>query len=159
MNLRSTRTPSGVLTVGHKKTGSWPVFSLEHDRGLRQGPHHFIQSALMPGSLILVNNALVDHSVDDRYGACVVGRRGSLVARFNRLDDILDKSTHFRTLRHVVLASLFTLSGALACRFNVGHGKTRLIQFKTAAHSRPDQVGCQAGNSGRLGRIPARITG
>ena len=75
----------------------------------------------MASSLVLVHDALVDHAIDDR-NSFFVGRHGSLfVAGVTRLDDILDLGAHQGALRHVVLAGLLGLAGALPGGFNVCH--------------------------------------
>jgi len=72
-----------------------------------------IQAALVAGSLVLVDDALVDHAVDDWHGI-LVGCRGSIfVAGITGLDDILDFGAHQGAQRHIVLAGLLGLTGAL----------------------------------------------
>ncbi len=44
----------------------------------------------MASGFVLVNDALVDHAVDDRYGILVGCYRSILVAGITGIDDILD---------------------------------------------------------------------
>ena len=67
----------------------------------------------MASSLVLVDDAFVDHAIDDRYGV-LIGCHGSvLVAGITSLDDTLDLGTHQSAHAHVGLAGLFRLAGAL----------------------------------------------
>jgi len=71
-----------------------------------------IQAALVASSLVLVDDALVDHAVDDRHGV-LVGCHGSVfVAGITGIDDILDLGAHQGTQRHIVFAGLLGLAGA-----------------------------------------------
>ena len=68
----------------------------------------------MPRRFIFVHDAFADHFVDQRHG---VGQRGSGSARIfggNGGIDTFDVRAHHRTLRRVVAASFFCLSGAFA---------------------------------------------
>ena len=65
-----------------------------------------VQPALVSSGLVLVDDALVDHAVDDRYGV-LVGRHSRIfVAGIACVDDILDFGTHQGAQPHVVLAGL-----------------------------------------------------
>ncbi len=67
----------------------------------------------MASSFVLVDDALVDHAVDDRHGV-LVGCHGSiLIAGITGLDDTLDFGTHQGAHAHVGLAGLLRLAGAL----------------------------------------------
>ena len=68
----------------------------------------------MSRCLILVNDALVDHAVDNRNGVFIRSHSCILVAGVTGLNDVLDLSAHARAQAHVVLASLFRLLGALS---------------------------------------------
>ena len=100
--------------------------------GLRR---HFLdalaQPALVPGSLVLVDDSLVDHGVDDRDGCLVRGLRRFLVTGLAGLDDILDLGAHARAQAHVVLAGLLRLPGALLCRLDISHCFFRVLLSKS----------------------------
>jgi len=49
-----------------------------------------VQPALMASGLVLIDDALVDHAVDDRYRILVGCNSSILVAGITGLDDILD---------------------------------------------------------------------
>ena len=64
-----------------------------------------VQTALVPGSFVLVDDALVGHAVNF-WGGCYVGSAGHFfVASCNRDHDFLDGSAQARTLLHVVSAA------------------------------------------------------
>ncbi len=68
----------------------------------------------MASSLVLVDDALVDHAVDD-WHSVLVGCRGSFfVAGITGLDDILDLGAQQGAHRHVVLACFLSLAGAFS---------------------------------------------
>jgi len=68
----------------------------------------------MTRSFVLLNNALVDHAVDDRHGI-LVGRLCSvLVTGITCLDDVLNFGAHARAQPHIVLASFLGLLGAFS---------------------------------------------
>ena len=67
----------------------------------------------MASGFVLINDALVNHSVDNRYGV-LVGRNSRIfVACIACVDDILDFGTHQGAQTHVVLTGLLRLAGAL----------------------------------------------
>ena len=68
----------------------------------------------MAGSLVLVDDALVDHAVDDGHGGFVSVRRCCLVAFFDGTDDILDVRPQLRALAHLVKPGFLGLLGAFA---------------------------------------------
>ena len=77
-----------------------------------EGFNPLVQPALVASSLVLVDDALVDHAVDDRY-CILIGRHGSVfVAGITGLDDILDLGTHQGAHAHIGLAGLLRLAGA-----------------------------------------------
>ena len=72
---RASRGATVGNPVGHvspKKTGPRGPVS-EKILGLlgSQGFDHLVQTAFVPGRLVLVDDALVDHAVDDRHGSFV----------------------------------------------------------------------------------------
>lgn len=67
----------------------------------------------MAGRLVLIDDALIDHAVDDRDGFLVGGRGRVLVARIAGIDDILDFAAQQRAQAHIMLTGLFRLTGAL----------------------------------------------
>lgn len=81
-----------------------------------------IQAAFMASSFVLVNDAFANHRINDRHGCRIARCRPFFVAIVDRFDDILDVRAHFRAQRHIVLAQLDRLAGALLRRFNVCHG-------------------------------------
>ena len=67
----------------------------------------------MASGLVLVDDTLVDHAVDDRDGV-LVGCYGSVfVAGVTGLHDILDLGAHQGAQSHIVFTGLFGLAGAL----------------------------------------------
>ncbi len=68
----------------------------------------------MASGFVLVDDALVDHAVDDRYGILVGRNSCVLVARITGVNDILDFATHQGAQTHIVLTGLFRLAGALS---------------------------------------------
>ena len=67
----------------------------------------------MTSGLVLGNNALVDHAVDDRYSILVGCCSCFLVAGIACIDDVFDLGAHHGPHTHVVLAGLLRLAGAL----------------------------------------------
>ena len=78
-----------------------------------EGLDALVQPALVTRRLVLVDDTLVYHAVDDRYGVFVCCHGGILVARITGLDDSFDLGTHQRAQAHILLAGLFRLAGAL----------------------------------------------
>ena len=79
----------------------------------REGLDHLVQAALVSGSLILINNAFVDHAVDHGHGQFEGIGSCRLVAFFDCADNVLDVGPHFRAEPHIVETRLFRLAGAL----------------------------------------------
>ena len=78
-----------------------------------EGFNSLVQPALVASGLVLVDDALVNHAVDDGHGI-LVGCRGSVfVAGITGLDDILDLCPHEGAHAHIGLAGLFRLPCAL----------------------------------------------
>lgn len=72
-----------------------------------------VQPALVTSGFVLIDDALVNHAVDDWYGV-LVGRNSSIfVACIACVDDILDFGTHQGAQTHVVLTGFLRLAGAL----------------------------------------------
>ena len=72
-----------------------------------------VQAALVASCLVFVDDAFVNHAIDDRHGF-PVGRHSSVfVAGITGLDDTLDLGTHQGAHTHIGLAGLFRLAGAL----------------------------------------------
>ena len=76
---------------------------------------HLVQAALVPRSLILVDNTLVYHRIDYRYGGAIGCRRRLLVAFLDGLDHVLDMGAHLGAKPHLVKAGFFRLTGAFPC--------------------------------------------
>ena len=72
-----------------------------------------VQPAFVASGFVLVDDALVDHAVDDRHGVLVGCCRSVLVAGITGIDDILDLGAHEGTHAHIGLAGLFRLARAL----------------------------------------------
>lgn len=68
----------------------------------------------MARSLVLVNDTLVDHAVDDRHGILVGCGSSFLVAGITGVDDILDFRAQQGAHRHIVLACFLGLAGAFS---------------------------------------------
>ena len=69
----------------------------------------------MAGGLVLVNDTLVDHAVDDRHGILVSSRGSFFVAGITGIDDILDFAAQQGAHPHIVLARFLRLAGAFSC--------------------------------------------
>ena len=74
-------------------------------------PDHLVQPALVPGSLISVDDALVDHAVNDGYSSFVGSGSSILVSLLDSGNDCLDMGTHFGAQSHVVESGFVGLSG------------------------------------------------
>ena len=68
----------------------------------------------MASGLVFVDDALVDHAVDNRHSVLVGCCSSFLVAGITGLDDILDLAAQHGTHRHVVLARFLGLAGAFS---------------------------------------------
>jgi len=73
--------------------------------------HHLVQPALVPSSLVLVDDSLVDHAVDHRHSSLVGGSGCVLVALLDRSNDCLDVRAHFGAQPHVMEPGLVGLPG------------------------------------------------
>jgi len=73
-----------------------------------------VQPAFVASGFVLVDDALVDHAVDDRHGVLVGCCRSVLVAGITGLDDSLDLAAHEGAHAHIGLAGLLRLAGALS---------------------------------------------
>lgn len=80
-----------------------------------QGLDALVQAALVPGSLVLRHEALVDHAVNDGHGIIVCGSRCYAVALITGFYDILDLGAHHGAQAHIMHTGLFRLAGALLC--------------------------------------------
>ena len=69
--------------------------------------------ALVPSSLVAMDDALVDHRVDDGAGNFQIGRSFFFVTRVHRVRDALDGGAELRSQRHVMGAALDRLTGSL----------------------------------------------
>jgi len=103
-----------IPQTGNKKAALGRLFLyLRVGLSASEGFDPSIQAALVAGSLVLVDDALVDHAVDDWHGI-LVGCRGSIfVAGITGLDDILDFGAQKGAQTHIVLTGLLRLAGAL----------------------------------------------
>jgi hypothetical protein len=63
--------------------------------------------------LVLVDDALVDHAIDDRHGVLVSCHGSVFVAGITGIDDILDLASHQGAHAHIGLAGFLRLAGAL----------------------------------------------
>ncbi len=77
-----------------------------------QGFDHLVQTALVSGCLVLVNDTFIDHRIDDWYGGAVGLRRGFLVTFLDGLDHVLDVGPHFGAKPHIVKPGFLRLAGA-----------------------------------------------
>ncbi len=68
----------------------------------------------MPGGLVLVNMALGNRFVDNRYGSLIGSLSLFLVSRFNSGNHFFDEGTEGRALPCIKLAAFF----GLACAFS-----------------------------------------
>jgi hypothetical protein len=113
-----------------------------------------VQAALVPRCLVLVNDALVGHAVDDRHRLGVGRFRLLRVAGLDGGDDALDVGAHEGTQARVVRAALLGLAGALARLGGVGHvgllATSRKIRSADSAYPRRR---CQT-RSAPLRRLP-----
>jgi len=72
-----------------------------------------VEAALVAGSLVLIDDALVDHAVDDWHSFLVSCHSSVFVAGITGLDDILNLGAHQGAHAHIVLAGLLRLARAL----------------------------------------------
>ena len=93
----------------------------------------------MASSLVLVDDSLVNHPIDDWHRLFVSSDGGIFIAGIAGFHYSLDLGTHERAQAHVVFARFFRLAGAFAGRFNVCHWllpcpaleKARIIRGRT----------------------------
>src|SRR5690606_27627849 len=76
--------------------------------------HSGIQPALVTSGLVLVNDTLVSHPVDDRHCLGVGSRRILIIAFGDGLDDVLHVGANHGTKTCVMAACNFVLTCALA---------------------------------------------
>ena len=69
--------------------------------------------AFVPSSFVAMDDAFVDHRIDDRARDLQISRGFVLVARFYGVGDALDSGAQFRAERHVMGAALDGLTGSL----------------------------------------------
>jgi len=74
--------------------------------------NHLIQTALVPRGLVLVNNAFVNHAVDNWHCGAVSRYGCFLVAFLDRLYDVFDMGPHFGAKAHLVEPRFLRLAGA-----------------------------------------------
>ncbi len=72
-----------------------------------------IQPTLVASGFVLIDDALVDHAVDDRDGILVSCDSSIFIARIACVDDVLDFGAHQGAQTHIVLTGLLRLAGAL----------------------------------------------
>ncbi len=78
----------------------------------RHRPDAGVQAALVPGSLVGVDDVLARAAVDEGHGILVGALGGLSVTGIDGFHDLLEKGAHSRAQRQIVLASLFALAGA-----------------------------------------------
>lgn len=83
----------------------------------------------MASGLILMDQALVGHAIDDRHRSGISSRRGFFVTTFDSLDHLFDVGAHHRARAGIALAMLFRLT----CTFG---GLRRVSQGSTPTGSR-----------------------
>jgi hypothetical protein len=125
--MTSTRTH--LPPIRHKKTGEKPVFyiALTQEpplRLLRESADLLGQPALMPRSLIAMNDALVDHAVDDRGGGSEGGGRLVVFAGLERRGGLAYGAAQLRGERVVTGSMHRRLSGSFFSRFRIRQAQT-----------------------------------
>ena len=87
-----------------------------------EAAHLFAQAALVPRGLVAVNDAFIDHAVDDRRG--MSERRGGifLFTRFDRQGGFTDGGTQVRGQSIIAGAMRGRLSGSFFSRFRIRQG-------------------------------------
>ena len=91
---------------------------------LRERAHLLGQPALMPGGLVAVNDALVDHAVDDRGGVRERRRCIVVLARLQCQRCLADGAAQLRGQGVVAGAMHGRLSGSFFSRFRIRQTKT-----------------------------------
>src|SRR5690606_20882905 len=103
--------------------------------------------ALVTSSFVLVDDALVGHTVDHRHSQGVGGLGFGQIFGVDSLDYVLDVGTHHRAQACVVAAALLSLIGAFFGGGGVGHRRAPRTLGSTntcaANHSDP-RLGCHA---------------
>ena len=101
----------------------------------------------MTSSLVLVDQALSSHAVQNGLSGVESGLGSSLITGSNGRNNLLDESTGHGTAAGVVLTSLLCLNRALLSRFDVSQGKTpektvlaSVIKRPRNMPSQPDKV-------------------
>src|SRR5690606_20560197 len=92
-----------------------PVFCINAERKSGGGSHGLdvcVQAALVTSGLVLVDDALVSHAVDDRNSSSVGSLCFFQVFGFDRLDYVLDVGTNHGAQACIVIAALLGLLGA-----------------------------------------------
>lgn len=103
-----------------------------------------IETALVPGCLVLVNKPLASRMIKNRYGILQCRLGGRLVTRGNRVEDALHHGSQHRTLTRVALTGLLGLTDALSRLGGICHGlPLDLGGHYAAEHYRPVQGECQ----------------
>ena len=97
-----------------------PAFLFEEQSHLHRA-NMLVQAGLMTGCLILVNNALARHLVDDG-NRCLVGCLcGALVAAGNCVNHFLDVGTHHAAIAGIAYTVFFRLTGAFFSLWGISH--------------------------------------
>ncbi len=74
-----------------------------------------IQSRLVTGSLVLLDDAVRDRTINDRHSALVGGCCRLIVAAVDSCDGLFNRRTERRTLAGIMSAARLVLSGAFSC--------------------------------------------
>lgn len=74
----------------------------------------------MPGSLVGVDEFLVDRRIDARHGPLVGGLGSILVTGMDRFDHCFDLGSQPRTQTYVVQTMFRCLTRTLSCRWGIG---------------------------------------
>jgi hypothetical protein len=77
----------------------------------------------VPGSLVVMDQALIGHPVDLGDRRTIFRRCSFRVTLTQGIDDFLDCRAHARFQRDVVLATALSLLGTFSCGFNIGHSR------------------------------------
>jgi hypothetical protein len=109
------------------------VFILDHPNGSPdqsalgflglQGFQQSRQAALVTSGGAAMNDAFVDHRINDRHSGSDRAVSARILTLFKGATRLLDGGAHLRAQRHVMGATLDGLTGALFCRLDIGQGK------------------------------------